>query len=335
MITSLTDEQKSRFKEFVDKWIKIGLSTEPADRPRAEKAIKGLYALAKLDEPKIVWLPCPISAMLSAITFSMAKSNVKIDTQIKRAVEAAVKDTVTPEVRQNIQAAVRSALDQSSDITPQTNSSSARNAGYSYFGGSMWNAGYSAWADYFNEVCGIKIDRNFLDATESCGFYWTLSGICFASERPSQINLDDRGRLHSETGMSISYDGSGWGFYHWHGTKVPAEWITDRASLKPAVALKQDNVELRRAACEIIGWAKILKELKAKTIDEDADPEIGKLVEVKLPGLTTPSKFLMVRCGTKREFAMGIPPNINKAVDAQAWMVGLDPKDYEIPEVRT
>ncbi len=55
-----------RIPEFIDKWKRVELSTEPADRPRAEAAIKGLYALAKLREPKIFWLPCPLSAGVSA-----------------------------------------------------------------------------------------------------------------------------------------------------------------------------------------------------------------------------------------------------------------------------
>jgi len=39
MIDKLTKEQESRFPEFVDKWTKIGLSTESADRKR-----EALYA---------------------------------------------------------------------------------------------------------------------------------------------------------------------------------------------------------------------------------------------------------------------------------------------------
>jgi hypothetical protein len=212
--------------------------------------------------------------------------------------------------------------------------SAVGSAGRSYFGGSIWNAGYSAWADYFNEVCGIAIDRNFLEITQTCGFYWTLDGVCFASERPSEINLDAEGRLHSETGMSIKYAGTGWGLFYWHGTQVPGEWIVNRASLTPSVALKQQNVEQRRSACEILGWANILRELKAKTIDHDNDPEIGDLVEVKLPDLREKAKFLRVRCGTGREFAIGIPPHIKKALDAQAWIIGLEPSQFQPPEFR-
>ena len=111
--------------------------------------------------------------------------------------------------------------------------------------------------------------------------------------------------------------------------------MLDRQKLTPQIALKNSNIEQRRAACEILGWTRILDELKAKTIDHDNDPEIGELVQVNLPDLTTPAKFLRVRCGTGREFAIGIPPNINKALDAQAWMVGLEPKDFNRPEIRS
>ena len=78
----------------------------------------------------------------------------------------------------------------------------------------------------------------------------------------------------------------------------------------------------------------ILADLNAKTIDHDEDPEIGDLVEVKLPDLPNKAKFLRVRCGTGREFAIGIPPHINNALDAQAWCVGLETKDFTAPEVR-
>ena len=102
----------------------------------------------------------------------------------------------------------------------------------------------------------------------------------------------------------------------------------------PALALAQDNLELRRAACDMLGWPRILAELNAKTIDSDTDPQIGELVEVQLPDLPTPSKFLRVRCGTGREFAIGVPPQIATALDAQAWMVGLEPDQFERPDIR-
>jgi hypothetical protein len=114
---------------------------------------------------------------------------------------------------------------------------------------------------------------------------------------------------------------------------VPSEWITEKSFLTPAIALGQKNVELRRAACEIIGWPRILSELKAITIDDDGDPEIGTLVEVDLPE-SGKERFLRVRCGTGREFAIPVPPTTKTAIEGNAWTFGLSAKDFQL-EVRT
>lgn len=93
------------------------------------------------------------------------------------------------------------------------------------------------------------------------------------------------------------------------------------------------NMEQRRAACEMIGWDKILHELKAKTIDRDDDPEIGELVEVELPE-SGKERFLRVRCGTGRRFALCVPREMKTALEANAWTWNLKPNEYN-PEVRT
>ena len=121
--------------------------------------------------------------------------------------------------------------------------------------------------------------------------------------------------------------------YAVHGVRVPPEWITKLGALTPQLALTHTNIEQRRAACEILGWAKILAQLKAQTIDVDRDPEIGTLLRVDLPDAPG-SQFLRVRCGTGREFVLPIPGNIKTARAANAWTWDLKPTQYQ-PEVRT
>jgi hypothetical protein len=51
---------KESWKEFADKWVKICLSTEPADRPRAEAAIRGIYKELRYEPPaRIEWASSP------------------------------------------------------------------------------------------------------------------------------------------------------------------------------------------------------------------------------------------------------------------------------------
>lgn len=62
MTEQLTPEQTARFPEFVEKWTKIGLSCESADRPRAEAAIHLMYETGGLTQPaEIVWFDSPIA----------------------------------------------------------------------------------------------------------------------------------------------------------------------------------------------------------------------------------------------------------------------------------
>ena len=61
IITELTKEQIDLQKVYRDKWIDIGLNTNPADRKKAEECIKLMYNKAKIKEPKIIWCDSPLT----------------------------------------------------------------------------------------------------------------------------------------------------------------------------------------------------------------------------------------------------------------------------------
>lgn len=65
----------------------------------------------------------------------------------------------------------------------------------------------------------------------------------------------------------------------------------------------------------------------------DEDPQIGELLSVNLPDIGQ-KKFLRVTCGTGRKFALPVPPEMETALEANAWTWGLEPNQYK-PEVRT
>lgn len=198
--------------------------------------------------------------------------------------------------------------------------------------GNQW-AGYAAWAEFFVEQCGVEVNTDCIDMMREGHYIWPLTTVCIASERPVAIHLDDQGRSHCETGPSVVYP-DGWGPYCWHGVNVPSEWILNRSSLTAAVALKQDNMERRRAACEIVGWATILKELNARTIDKHPNPMAGELLEVDIPDVGK-ERFLQAMCGTGRVFAMPVPPESKTVEECQRWL-NFVPNDMDfLPEIRT
>lgn len=167
----------------------------------------------------------------------------------------------------------------------------------------------------------------------SISWWAPWDGICFVSDRPREVHFDAERRLHHESGKAVAY-ADGWGVSAWHGTRVPDEWLADRASLTPEMALTWENVDQRAAACEILGWHNIVAALNPRVLDEDADPLIGRLIEVDLPD-HGPQKFIHARCGTGREVAVMADRNATTILEAQAASYGLKSTDFIIPEVRT
>jgi hypothetical protein len=167
--------------------------------------------------------------------------------------------------------------------------------------------------------------------TKSCGWVWWHENVLAISDRPHTLRRDEAGRLHCENGPSIAYR-DGWALHHWHGTAIPAEWVTGK---KPSAqeALTWSNVEQRRAACEIVGWSNVLDQLKAKVIDKHENEEIGTLLEVNLPD-SGKQKFLSVRCGTGRLFSIPVSKSCRTALEANSWTYGVDVNEFS-PEVRT
>lgn len=187
---------------------------------------------------------------------------------------------------------------------------------------------------YINDVLDIATTPLFLLTELSL-----VSGWCYLDEklvvimdRPCVIKQDDRNLSHCENGPAIAYlDGTE--VYMWHGVRIKKNWIVDR-TLTASQALTETNIELRRVACEIIGWNNILEELPTKVIDRDADPEIGTLLEVNIPDIGK-EKFLQVLCGTGRTFAIPVPPDMKTALEAQAWTWDLPADMMSDLEVRT
>jgi hypothetical protein len=92
--------------------------------------------------------------------------------------------------------------------------------------------------------------------------------------------LDDRERLHSETGHSIKYP-SGWGLWHWHGVPVP-QFIVERPETITVQSIQKEvNIEVRRVMIERYGQARYLVDSGAKLIHSD---EMGELYAAHVPG---------------------------------------------------
>lgn len=67
MLEKLTQEQTAALEETKDKWIKIGLSTEPVNKEKTKNAIKLVYGCANLKPPQIfIFLRSPFEGVIGS-----------------------------------------------------------------------------------------------------------------------------------------------------------------------------------------------------------------------------------------------------------------------------
>ena len=354
-IKRITKVQAARFGEWAEKWIAIGLSTEPADFDRATAAAFRVYKAANLNRPMVTLrVGSPYAATLSgALAWAMLREifgNKKITKQVQSQVRSQVQSQVGSQVRSQVWSQVWSQVGSQvrsqvwsqvgsqvrSQVRSQVESQIWSVPANSYHG-ALW-ASWSAYVSFIRDVLGWDdpiLERFVIDEDLicSCGWVWWHENVLVISDRPELIRRDDQGRLHCEDGPAIAYR-DGWVLHAWRGAVVPAEWIESPRSLAPSIALKWENIEQRRAACEILGWDKIIKSLKPKVINTNPDPMIGELLEVDLPD-SGKERFLRVRCATGRVFALPVPPNMETALEANASTYGVDPETYSRLEIRT
>lgn len=188
------------------------------------------------------------------------------------------------------------------------------------------------FSEQFKEEGGLCPEaRPLIALAKNCGWWASYEDVVIFQDRHCVLKLDDNGLVHSPKGPAIAYPDGAVDIYVWKGQEVPKHWI--EGGLTATEALGVENTELRRAACEILGWEKVLSDLDSKTIQADEDPEIGTLISVNLPDAPN-ELFLKVLCGTGRTFIIPVPSGMKTAKQANAWLWGLK-EDELLVESRT
>ena len=313
-IESLTPEQIAKIPEWTEKWIQIGLNTEPADFDRAEKAVLACYDLIKAPRPKkVLRVASPWQAIVQG-----ARENIKIQDNTDEPDEKKVKAFI-------------------------------KENWFKYRGAQLW-ASWFSYVTFFRDVCdwenesleNFKLDE---EIALSCGFVWWSDDVVAIADRPLKVSRDAAGRLHGENGMALEYR-DGWGIYAWHNYRIPVthHWIIrDKDKITPDAIEKEGNAELRRIMLEIYGYENYLAQRKAKEISKDTlHGKTRRLLEFTLAG--DPVRVVEVINGTQepdgtfRKFILGCvrrdgryPETPHEAV---AWSYGINPDIYN-ESVRT
>ena len=298
-IEKLTPKQIARFPEFRERWTKIGLCTDPADRPRAEAAIHESYRAAGLQPPrKIVWCGSPLS---QGLTRAIILDNNK---QLMASVGASVRDSV----------------------------------GDSVYGqhDASWLAFYRYFKEVLQLDDQTRKLAGLWELAQGAGWALPHANICWVSERHNVLVRDDRGRLSNLAGPACAYP-DGWAIYAVHGVRVPADVIETAADkFTRERILEEPNAEIRRVLIERVGHERFLSLTEAKPIHDD---RCGKLYRINLPNDEPIVLIEVVNStpepeGYFKHYFLRVPPQIATAREAVAWTFGMKAQEY-LPGVET
>jgi hypothetical protein len=231
---------------------------------------------------------------------------------------------------------------------------------HKYVGGQFWAGGWywgsPSWVGYFREVCGLDLGDEmtaraiaYAGIVESACWWWPHPEFVMVCERPTHIDRDAQGRLHSETRQAIAWP-DGWGLHRIHGVAVPAYVVEHPEQITIALIDAETNDEVRRIMVDRYGAERFIRDSGARRVQQD---KYGTLYVRPFDG-GLPATFVHLvnstveADGSRREFWRRVHPELRPLLDggrlgapqaltahnAVASTFGLRGEEYE-PEVET
>ncbi len=304
VLETLTPEQEAMLPEIRDAWIKIGLSCEPLDLPRATNAVHMAYEAGGLAPPKHIFVAdSPLSCSFMSYVLDKHPEMLKEMTQaeLDKAVQQ-LKDKDLPSL-------IKASKDY---ISHQIYGS--HDAG--------WLSFYDAFKTFGLEEI-IKPLNGLIELAKCCGWWAPYEEVAILQHRHTEVHLDDRGLLHNDTGPAVLYR-DGFSVYSIHGVRVPKNVVEDPSSITVDSVAAESNIEVRRVMIEKMGVDKYLKDCGAKLVDMDQRTSIGGGPRALLES-NDGQKWLVGTDGsTHRTYFMNVPAESTTCSDAHNRISGVD-----------
>ena len=360
-IDALTSEQEAAMHAYRAEMLALGRSTDKADRPRAEAAIVRMYSRLGRPAPLFLWFDGPATGSMARALLNGSKfARDNLGANLGANLWANLGDNLGANLGDNLGANLGDNLRDNlgdnlrdnlgdnlwDNLRDNLGDNLGDNLSWSFWGQHElgWIAHY-LWPHQSLRQMHSENDFALLwcwfEIAASAGWWQPFENDVLICERPASLFIDDRGRLHCETGPALLCR-DGFPIYAWHGARVPAHWIESRETLDATEVIKSTNVEQRAAGAAIVGWPKMLSVLQSRVIDDSGSDDIGQLIELTLPGLAEPGRFLKAKCPRNGLIVEGVPRTsdidnlpIETALAAQAWRIGDPQSEYQHPARRT
>lgn len=212
-----------------------------------------------------------------------------------------------------------------------------RTAKYVPFRDSRWlphdSIGILSVDAYLNELGGIGREQTAMRGLQAvalnAGAMVAHERVCWLSERPVQLLLNERGDLHNPKGPAVRY-ADGWSMFAWKGVVV-VPWIIEHPErIDERVIALEHNPLVRRCLIDIMTPAKYVASgaVKRAAVDRVGtlwrkrwfDSDLWAAVEV-VNGSPEPD-------GTFKHYFLQVPPEMTSPLEAVAWTYGMTPERY-------
>lgn len=313
MIEELTKEQEAKIPEYVEKYTKIGLSTDRIDRKKITENVNVFYEkiLDREKPKKTLFFESPRSAWLAICVMKYAEKFVKHEIENMTIGQTVFDDNGNFEITEDMLAYLgkdawheifnivspeieRMLVDNGSNknfvevIKHQAIINFKGKVYLEYVEPYIEGAFESyifAYYDYFHNELDIEYEVMDLykiwKKTLGHDRMWCFDDYCIISEKPILIKINNE-KLHCEDGPAIEY-ADGFSLYSLNGVRVPEKIVMLSADeITADMILKEQNVEIRREIVRKIGTSRLVEITKSEMIDEDSIEIDGRLEDYEL-----------------------------------------------------
>ena len=263
-------DDKRLQEQYLAKWRKIGLCTDPMDTTNLVEDLKGLYKAFGGKAPKPVAVVASIhEAVTLAAHLKLKRDSVGGEDKFT---QAHIEEVLATDWR-------------TMELSTQGRQYRNESADECCFG--SFDASFLSYYDH--EITEKGRLKEFLDAAalidmSKYGMYWAYEKVTIVSDRPFEIHLDKRDRLHNPTSASLKWR-DGFGIYCWKGVLLNGGRIAPRRIVEgdftAKEVLEEPNQEIRRCMLEKKGGQWFVEALGAKVVSQD---DWGTLYRVDITG---------------------------------------------------
>ena len=347
-IEDLKPEQVRALQDHYRAWRAVALSAGPVDRKVVQNAIGKLYIASGHDWPSFVWYESPRELLTFAQglgRFGLVALRESLMQPLRlEANEVETRKCLRPMLWGVATAPFEGLLDQQPGLVMETLPPPLRRLMIRSLNEMSigLELDWISYHDFCDRHLGVKYESQRLERIrlwseigKPCYWWAPYETICFVSDRPAEIHLDARERLHSLSGPAMAFS-DGWSLYAIHGNAV-----SERLVMRPEKAALEDlpvdsDLEVLHATIELLGHERFLEAAKAQLVQED---DFGRLYRIQFFDY---EPLLMVEVvnatpdpgGSARRHLLRVPPETESAREAVAWSFGRRAKDYA-PLVQT